>query len=483
VGTRAAAAVIGGRYRIHGLLGEGGMARVYDGFDQRLERPVAVKILRPQTLTLPSMGKRFQQEARLAARLVHPNIVAVLDYGKDESSSYLIMERLPGTTLRDEIMGGPMPSQRVMSVMAETLAALAAAHKLGVVHRDIKPSNILLQDDGHTKITDFGIAKSFDVGGEPGGVADEMTMTGVVLGTPGYLAPERRSGQPATVQSDLYAVGAVMVEVLTGRRLVPGPEATEHLPLPFRDVARAALAADPRDRFDSATEMLHALRTQRAKGALAPPPLPTTPMASASATPPAAVPRAGNATEMLSSPPPVRPRTAPRRARRLRALVAAALVAALVVALYLLVGGSGQPSGRAALVPAHHRASSHHTVAARPQVSDPQGAAIRNLAASLANAGFLGDAAMAAALSAVGAQPPGAGRQEAAQQALALAQVLLAGGGITSAQYQDVVSTLEPTGATVPATTPTAPAPSSPGSPSQGRDHGHGQGGEQGGQS
>ena len=131
-----------------------------------------------------------------------------------------------------------------MLVVTETLAALAAAHKLGVVHRDIKPSNILL-DDGHTKITDFGIAKSFGVGGDPGRVADDMTMTGVVLGTPGYLAPERRSGQPATVQSDLYAVGAVMVEALTGRRLVPGPDATEHLPRPFRDIARAALAADP----------------------------------------------------------------------------------------------------------------------------------------------------------------------------------------------------------------------------------------------
>jgi serine/threonine protein kinase len=481
VETRAAAAVIGGRYRIHGLLGEGGMARVYDGFDQRLERPVAVKILRPQTLALPGMRKRFQQEARLAARLVHPNIVAVLDYGEDDSSSYLIMERLPGTTLRDEIMGGPMPRQRVMSVMAETLDALAAAHRLGVVHRDIKPSNILLQDDGHTKITDFGIAKSFDIGGELGGVADEMTMTGVVLGTPGYLAPERRSGQPATAQSDLYAVGAVMVEALTGRRLVPGPEATEHLPLPFRDVARGGLAVDPRDRFPSATDMLHALRTQRVEVALAPTPLPTTPMASASGAPPPAVPIVG-ATEILSSPPLVPPRTAPRRARRLRALVATLAVAALVVALYLFVGGSGQPSGRAALVPSHHRASSQHTVAARPQVSDPQGAAIRQLAASLANAGFLGDATMSAALSAVGGQQPGAGRQEAAQQTLALAQVLLAGGGITSAQYQDVVSTLEPTGASVPATAPTVPAPASPGSPFQGHDRGHGHGGDQGDQ-
>ena len=459
------------------------MARVYDGFDQRLERPVAVKILRPQTRALPNMCKRFQQEARIAARLVHPNIVAVLDYGEDDSSSYLIMERLPGTTLRDEIIRGPLPRQRVMSVMVETLAALAAAHKLGVVHRDIKPSNILLQDDGHAKITDFGIAKSFDVGGAPDRVADDLTMTGVVLGTPGYLAPERRSGQPATVQSDLFAVGAVMVEVLTGRRLVPGPEATEQLPLPFRDVARRAAGRRSTgsvhlgDRHAACHENPAGRRGTRPAAA------PNHADVIGGGHPPGRCPQGCSARpEVLSSPPPARARSEHTR-RRLRTLVAAAVVAALVVSLYLFLGDGAQPGGRAGLASSHHHAASHHTGAARPQVSDAQGAAITTLAASFANAGFPGDAVMAAALSAVGAQPPGAGRQEAAQQALALAQVLLAGGGITSAQYQDVVSTLEPTGATVPATSPTAPAPSFPGSPSLGRDHGHGQGGDQGDQS
>ncbi len=265
------------------------MARVFDGFDERLERPVAVKILRPQTLLLPGMRTRFEQEALIAARLVHPNIVAVLDYGEDHTSSYLVMERLPGSTLRDEIVRGPLSSQRVVSVMSETLAALAAAHKVGVVHRDIKPGNILLHEDGHTKITDFGIAKSF--GGEAGAdrMAEDMTMAGVVLGTPGYLAPERRSGRPATVQSDLYSVGAVMVEALTGTRLAPGSEATEHLPRPFRDVARAALAVDPRDRFTSATDMLQALRA-RGAGGPASTPLPTMPMASRPVALPIAVP-------------------------------------------------------------------------------------------------------------------------------------------------------------------------------------------------
>ena len=164
--TSATHGVIGGRYRLQGPLGEGGMARVFDAFDERLERPVAVKILRPQTLAVPGMRTRFQREARIAAQLAHPNIVAVLDYGEDHSASYLVMERLPGTTLRDEIARGPLNGQRVMLVVGEILGALAAAHGFGVVHRDIKPSNILLQHDGHTKITDFGIAKSIRLGAD-----------------------------------------------------------------------------------------------------------------------------------------------------------------------------------------------------------------------------------------------------------------------------------------------------------------------------
>ena len=128
-----------------------------------------------------------------------------------------------------------------------------------MLHRDIKPSNILLQDDGHTKITDFGIAKSLDARTGADRLADDVTMTGVVLGTPGYLAPERRSGRPATVQSDLYSVGAVMVEALTGRRIGHGTVLTDSIPPVLRDIACRALAADPRDRFTSAGDMLLAL--------------------------------------------------------------------------------------------------------------------------------------------------------------------------------------------------------------------------------
>src|SRR6516165_10336676 len=152
------------------------MARVYDAYDERLERAVAVKILHRATEALPGMRRRFEQEARIAARLIHPCIVAVLDH----DACYLVLERLPGTTLRDEMARGPVPMRRVVLVMMETLTALEAAHRYGVLHRDIKPSNILHQDDGHTKIADFGIAKSFDVQplNEP---ADDATQTGIVL--------------------------------------------------------------------------------------------------------------------------------------------------------------------------------------------------------------------------------------------------------------------------------------------------------------
>ena len=245
------------------------MARVFDAFDERLGRPVAVKILRPETRALPGMRQRFQQEALIAARLVHPNIVAVLDFGEDHSSSYLVMERLPGSTLRDEIIArAPLSQQRVTLVMAETLGALAAAHEFGVLHRDIKPSNILLHVDGHTKITDFGIAKSFDVRLEPDRVTDDMTMTGVVLGTPGYLAPERRSRPPGH-----RAVRPLLGRCRHGRSDHRAPLRSRDVTRPrhFRprsaSVACRALAPYPQDRFTSANEMLQTLRTSSAVAA------------------------------------------------------------------------------------------------------------------------------------------------------------------------------------------------------------------------
>jgi len=448
------------------------MARVFDAFDERLERPAAVKILRAETRALPGMRERFQQEALIAARLLHPHIVAVLDFGEDDASSFLVMERLPGSTLRDEVVArGPLSSQRVMLVMSETLAALRAAHSRGVLHRDIKPSNILLQQDGHTKITDFGIAKSFDIRQDASSLTDDMTMTGVVLGTPGYLAPERMAAYPATVQSDLFSVGAVMVEMLTGQRLGPGAPQTDRLPVPFGAVARRALADDPRHRFASANEMLQALHAPAEPTAQV-----TRPTGTVAA--PAVTPAAGTALLPAPTPSPMQRRRSRLRRRRL-ALGALAVVALAAVA-FLLFEQDAQPTGPTSPV-VHHRTTSPQTRAFnRPSTTsttDAQSSAISALAASLANGGFPGDAALASALQATAAQPPGADRESSAQQALSLAGVLLDGGGITSGQYQDVVTVLQPTGATVTTST-TAPAPAQP--PFLG--HGHGQGHGDGGQ-
>ncbi len=474
--TRTAPPLIGGRYRIDGLLGEGGMGRVFDAFDERLGRPVAVKILRPETRALPGMRERFQQEALIAARLIHPNIVAVLDFGEDRSSSYLVMERLPGSTLRDEIIArAPLSQQRVTLVTSETLGALAAAHEFGVLHRDIKPSNILLHVDGHTKITHFGIAKSFDVRREPDRVSDDVTMTGIVLGTPGYLAPERQYGRPATVQSDLYSVGAVMVEAITGRRFDPGNVPTEGLPPPFRDVACRALAPSPRDRFTSASEMLQTLRASSTVAA--PMTRPARVQTAAAAVTAPMGPPVAPGTALLTPPRVARPRPRRGRARR-RGLIAVAAVLTLLVTLFLLLENFSQPTGPATsaakLLEVHP-----------PTRTDPVGSAIKALAAALADGGLRGDGALADALDTTAAQSPGASREAAAEQALSLAQVLLDGGGITSGQYQDAVHVLQPTGATVPTTAQTvpttaqtavSPSPLAPFFQDHGRDHGPGNG-------
>jgi hypothetical protein len=466
VEARAVVGMIGGRYRLNGVLGEGGMARVFDAFDERLERPVAVKILRPQTEALPGMRVRFQQEARISARLVHPNIVAVLDYGEDGASSYLVMERLSGRTLRDEIAGGPVVPERLVPLLAETLGALAAAHRCGVLHRDIKPSNILL-DDGHARITDFGIAKSFDVRAVTDPTVD-LTMTGVVLGTPGYLAPERRAGDAATVQSDLYSVGAVMIEALSGRRPALGAEGDVHAPPELRPIATRALAPDPRQRYTSANAMLEALRQAGRRRSLPTTSLGATePLADATAV----LPRAAAATSVLRAPPAPPLRAVRRRwPRFLLPAFAVAIVGALLL-LFLVEGG--QPGRPHAPATSHTTVVRHHSTA----TSDPERTAITQLATSLAAGGLPGDGVLASALDATAAEAPGAGREASAEETLTLAGVLLAGGGISDGQFQDVANVLEATGATVPTTTvptTTIPAPSGP------KLHDHGPGGDKG---
>ena len=204
-----ASVLLGGRYELRGVLGRGGMAEVREGWDTRLSRAVAIKLLHPGFNSDADARCRFKAEARSAAALSHPNIVAVHDSGEHEGTPFIVMERLPGRTVGDRIAQGPMPQTAVRSMLDEVLAALVVAHGARILHRDIKPGNILFSTDGHTKVTDFGIAKTAEV---------SHTLTGQIVGTLAYLSPDRLAGKPATIADDLYAVGCVGYEALSGRR-------------------------------------------------------------------------------------------------------------------------------------------------------------------------------------------------------------------------------------------------------------------------
>src|SRR5438270_11824187 len=215
--TRAGV-LIGDRYELGPLLRRGGMADVHAGLDRRLGRDVAIKLLRPDMAERDDVRLRFESEARAAARLSHPNAVSVFDTGEHEGQPYIVMERLPGRTLADVIAEGPVSVTWVVPVATGVLSALGAAHAVGIVHRDVKPGNILLAADGTAKIADFGIAKSAEmVSGATAGTVD-LTLTGQLIGTPAYLAPERLAGAPATFLSDLYSMGVVLFEALTGEK-------------------------------------------------------------------------------------------------------------------------------------------------------------------------------------------------------------------------------------------------------------------------
>lgn len=206
--TEEPTGLIAGRYQILEPLGRGGMGHVHAGLDRQLDRPVAIKFLRADLADQAKLRERFEREARAAARVSHPNVVAVFDIGEHADVPYIVMERLSGRTLADEFVAGPIPGDRVRAIASELLGGLGAAHRLGVLHRDIKPGNILLTDTAQVKLADFGIAKLDD--------DRQDTTIGSVFGTVSYLAPERLAGQPATQSSDVYSVGVVLFEALTG---------------------------------------------------------------------------------------------------------------------------------------------------------------------------------------------------------------------------------------------------------------------------
>ena len=339
--------LLGGRYEVFELLGRGGMGDVRAGRDRRLERDVAIKLLRADMAHDPAIRQRFQNEARLAARLTHPYIVAVYDTGEDRGIPFLVMERLPGTTLADALAAGPLPWPEVQAIGLQLLAALDAAHASGLVHRDVKPGNIMAAGPSHWKVGDFGIAKSLDV------VDQNLTGTGFIVGTPRYLAPERLAGGPATAGGDLYSAGVVLYEALTGRRLFEGADPLTLLtatPQPLAELrpdvppalaaaVMRAIARRPEDRFATASEMAAAIGQSSLAEVAVAHQYATTVAAAAASGP--------GATQVMA-----RPRRPGRRPARWRPLSAAAAAAVLVALTAFVVSTGGRsPAGTRAVTP------------------------------------------------------------------------------------------------------------------------------------
>jgi serine/threonine-protein kinase len=255
------------RYRLVDHLARGGMADVYAASDEVLGRRVAVKMLHANYATDEAFVQRFRREAQAAANLTHPNIVSIYDTGKDGGNYFIVMELVEGRTLRDVVRSeGPLLPRRAAEIASEVAAALAVAARGGLAHRDVKPGNILLTDTGSVKVTDFGIARAWDD-------SEELTRTGAVIGTATYFSPEQAQGRPADGRSDLYALGVVLFEMLTGRPPFSGetpvsvayqhvsetatvPSTTNpDVPPELDAIVMRALQKNPADRYQTAEEM------------------------------------------------------------------------------------------------------------------------------------------------------------------------------------------------------------------------------------
>ena len=261
-----------GPFEIVELIGAGGMGAVYRAFDARLRRDVAIKVLPPGLSEDADRLRRFEQEARAVARLAHPHIVAIHDIGSFEGAPYIVMELLAGETLRNRMNGRSLPLRRAVDYAADIARGLAAAHEQGIVHRDIKPDNLFVTRDGRVKILDFGIAKLRDTGAATGATAETLTVQAVV-GTPAYMAPEQARGLPADHRADLFSLGIVVYEMLSGTSPFRRESAAETMnailheeapalpgvagaPPALQRVLRHCLEKDPGDRFQSARDLV-----------------------------------------------------------------------------------------------------------------------------------------------------------------------------------------------------------------------------------
>jgi eukaryotic-like serine/threonine-protein kinase len=284
-----------GPYEVVALLGAGGMAEVYRAKDTRLGRDVAIKVVSEALGADAAFLERFEREARLAASVTHPNVVALHDVGMHDGKPYFVTELLQGETLRERLTKGPIPLATALEWAAQMAQGLAAAHERGIVHRDLKPENIFITRDGHVKLLDFGIAKLVEAaqGATPHGLMDatvspsgSSTGTGMVLGTPGYMSPEQVRGDPVDARTDFFSLGAVLYELLSGHRAFPSgsvvesgfavlhnePEALpSNVPAQVAQVVQRCLEKDAGRRFQSARDLAFNLELVRTPtGATAP---------------------------------------------------------------------------------------------------------------------------------------------------------------------------------------------------------------------
>ncbi|RVX38808.1 serine/threonine-protein kinase [Nonomuraea polychroma] len=371
-------AMIAGRYVLIELIGQGGMAEVWRGHDQRLDVGVAVKIMNPLTGGIAA-GERFARESKAAARIVHPNVVTVLDVGQDEQRRYLVMELLTGRSLAAELaVRGPLPVAEACHLLSQAAAGLDAAHRAGVVHRDVKPANLHLTADGRLKVVDFGLAHMATE-------ASRLTTVGTIIGTPAYLAPEQIDGSGGEAATDIYALGCVAYELLCGRppftgspaELVyqhvhhaPAPPGNQRpdIPIELERLILAMLAKNPADRPAGAEHVRQVFgavaHAARARGRHAHQPTQVTPV------PPPGAARARE-TRVLDAPPSgilnagSPPGPGSSDGRRLLLQVAAAVAAIAVITLGATAVFSG--SGDQAAAPPSATPSDADRVSEQPQ--------------------------------------------------------------------------------------------------------------------